>query len=127
MQIRLRTAAVAVSAFACAALFSFGWSEGGGVSLSIDKAQAYHRVYVGRHLSPYYTNEGLPWYAVRAYYAGGPWCVAGGTSGFGTAGGFWAGPYGCYSGWSDYAARNGIGCTPGSVIKGGDGILYLCQ
>ena len=32
-----------------------------------------------------------------------------------------------YTGWSDYAARYGIGCTPGTVIKGGDGIMYNCQ
>ena len=29
--------------------------------------------------------------------------------------------------WSDYAGRYGIVCTPGTVIKGGDGTLYLCQ
>jgi hypothetical protein len=45
---------------------------------------------------------------VRAYYFGGPWS------------------YG-YSGWTDYAARNGIGCVPGSLVKGGDGIMYVCQ
>jgi hypothetical protein len=56
----------------------------------------------------YYTNDGLPWYAVRAYYFGGPWS------------------YG-YSGWTDYAARNGIGCVPGSLVKGGEGIMYVCQ
>jgi hypothetical protein len=28
---------------------------------------------------------------------------------------------------SDYAGRYSIVCTPGTVIKGGDGILYLCQ
>lgn len=33
-------AALAASAFVCAAMFSFGWSEQGGVSLSVDKAQA---------------------------------------------------------------------------------------
>ena len=32
-----------------------------------------------------------------------------------------------YTGWADYAARNGIGCTPGTAIKGGDGIMYNCQ
>jgi hypothetical protein len=48
---------------------------------------------------------------LRAYYADGPW------SGLGYS----------YAGWSDYAARNGILCTPGTVIKGGNGILYLCQ
>ena len=30
-----------------------------------------------------------------------------------------------YTGWADYAARHGIGCTPGTAIKGGDGIMYL--
>jgi len=45
---------------------------------------------------------------VRAYYAGGPWT------------------YG-YSDWHDYAARNGIGCEPGTLVKGGDGIMYFCQ
>jgi hypothetical protein len=38
----------------------------------------------------------------------------------------WGATYG-YSGWSDYAARNGIGCTPGAPVKGGDGIMYVCQ
>jgi hypothetical protein len=51
---------------------------------------------------------GQPWYAVRAYYAGGPWYIGS-------------------NGWSDYAARNGIGCTPGTVFKGGDNIMYVCQ
>jgi hypothetical protein len=40
---------------------------------------------------------------------------------------FWSGSGYSYAGWSDYAARNGIGCTPGTAIKGGDGIMYLCQ
>jgi hypothetical protein len=56
----------------------------------------------------YYDVTGQPWDAVRAYYAGGPWY------------------YGS-NGWSDYAARNGIGCTPGTLIKGGDFIMYVCQ
>jgi hypothetical protein len=124
---------IATSAVAFATLFSVGWSQG-GLSLSVQSAQARARLYV----TPYYYNNpyradltGLPWYAVRAYYAGGPWCAAG-TGGFGTAGGlwggsWWAGSWGCYSGWDDYAHRNGIGCTPGSIIKGGDGINYVCQ
>ena len=39
---------LAASAFAFAALFSFGWSEQGGISLSIESAQAR----VGRPLTP---------------------------------------------------------------------------
>jgi hypothetical protein len=41
-------AVIAASAFGCAALFSFGWSEQGGVSLSIENAQARF----GRPLTP---------------------------------------------------------------------------
>ena len=58
---------------------------------------------------------GLSWYAVRAYYTDGPW--SGVVSGW---------PY-HWTGWSDYAAQNGIGCTPGTLVKGGDGIMYACQ
>ena len=47
-QMSLSKAAIATSAFACAALFSFGWSEQTGVSLSIESAQAR----VGRPLTP---------------------------------------------------------------------------
>jgi hypothetical protein len=48
-----------------------------------------------------------PHYAVAAYYGGGPW-------------------YG-YSGWTDYAARNGITCTPGTLVKLNDGLMHVCQ
>ena len=40
--------ALAASAFTCAALLSFGWSEQGGISLSIESAQAR----VGRPATP---------------------------------------------------------------------------
>ena len=84
------------------------------LSLSINKADAQARVYI---TSPYAATggyartEGVSWYAVRAYHWGGPW------SGQGYS----------YAGWDDYATRHGIGCRPGSVVKGGDGIDYLCQ
>ena len=109
---------IATSAVAFATLFSVSWSEQGDLSLSVQSAQA-RRLYV----TPYYYHyradlTGVPWDAVRAYYAGGPWC-AGNV--------WWAGRWGCYSGWADYAQRNGIGCTPGSIVKGGDGINYVCQ
>jgi len=112
-QMGLKTIIVAASAFACATLLSPGWSGQGGVSLSISKAEAQTRVYVTRYAarSVYVDAAGLPWYAVRAHYSGGPW----------------SGPGYSYSGWSDYAARAGIACTPGTAIKGGDGIMYNCQ
>ena len=109
--------AVAASAFACALSFSPTWSEHSGLSLS-SSAEARARVYIqtrGAAVNAvYYTAAGLPWYAVRAYYFGGPWS------------GVNAAPY-SWTGWDAYATTNGIGCTPGTVVKGGDGILYNCQ
>jgi hypothetical protein len=84
----------------------------GALSLT-NKAEA-RRLYVSSHYAAnavYFNSPDLPWYAVRAYYYGGPW----------------SGPYYTYAGWSDYAKRNGIGCTPGTIVKGGDGIYYNCQ
>ena len=91
-----------------------GRTEQGGWSLTTSQAEARAPPYItGGYAasSAYYTATGLSWYAVRAYYFGGPW------SGTGFS----------YAGWDDYAARNGIGCTPGTAIKGGDGIMYRCQ
>jgi len=107
--------AAAAAVFACAASLSLGWTERDGLSLSVQKAEAATRlvVYPYHHARLYRAGyiadtSGLPWYAVRAYYAGGPW-----TYGYGD--------------WTDYAARNGIACVPGSPVKGGDGIMYVCQ
>src|SRR6516165_1631259 len=47
-QMSFRTFAIATSAFACATLLSFSWSEQRGVALSVDSAQAR----VGRPLTP---------------------------------------------------------------------------
>ena len=113
MKITLRTAAIATSTFVCAASWSLGWSEQGGVSLSITKAEAQQtRVYIrsGYAARAAYA-ENPTWYAVRAHYMGGPWSGAGYS----------------YTGWADYAARHGIACIPGTAIKGGDGIMYNCQ
>jgi hypothetical protein len=124
-QVILRKLAIAASTIVFAALLTVGWS--------VENAQA-RRLYVSPyHYNPYNSyianQSGLSWYAVRAYYAGGPWCGVGGTSGYGygTAGGGWGGSWTCYSGWDDYKGRNGIGCDPGTLIKGGDGIMYVCQ
>ena len=114
MKLSLRTAAIAASAAACAALFSPTWSEQDGVSISISKADAATRVYIRTSYASnavYVNSPGLPWYAVRAYYFGGPW-VGQGYS---------------YADWADYAKRNGIACVPGTIVKGGDGIMYNCQ
>ncbi len=114
MKTTLSTLAIAASTFACALSFSPSWSERAGLSLTTSTAEAATRVYIRTGYaasSNYYTATGLPWYAVRAYYFNGPW------SGNGYS----------YTGWADYAGRNGIGCVPGTAIKGGDGIMYNCQ
>jgi len=103
MKLDMKTAAIAAATVTATLL-----------SLSTNPAEARARLYISPHYAAhavYYTAAGLPWYAVRAYYYGGPW----------------SGPGYSYNGWSDYAAQNGIGCTPGTAVKGGDGILYLCQ
>jgi hypothetical protein len=48
-QISLRTFAIATSAFACATLLSFSWSEQRGVSLGVESAQAR----IDRPLTPF--------------------------------------------------------------------------
>jgi hypothetical protein len=105
MKTNVRAFALAMSAMAVAMLFS---------PMSLSTAEARARLYVGPHYAAhavYYAGSGLPWYAVRAYYFHGPW------SGNGYS----------YNGWADYAARAGIACTPGTAVKGGDGIMYVCQ
>ena len=32
-----------------------------------------------------------------------------------------------YSGWSDYASRNGLVCQPGTLWTGPDGLQHMCQ
>jgi hypothetical protein len=64
---------------------------------------------------------------VRAYYAGGPWCGVAGGSYSTTVGLFGRQSYTCYSGWDNYKQVNGLGCDPGTVVKAGDGVNYVCQ
>jgi hypothetical protein len=51
--------------------------------------------------------ETSPFYLQRAYPADGPW-------------------YGV-NGWAGYKARYGIVCDPGSLFKGDDGLMHVCQ
>jgi hypothetical protein len=53
---------------------------------------------------PIQTND---FYLQRAYYGHAPW-------------------YG-YNGWTDYKARAGIVCDPGTTFKGSDGYMHVCQ
>ncbi|WP_315705135.1 MULTISPECIES: hypothetical protein [unclassified Bradyrhizobium] len=37
------------------------------------------------------------------------------------------GPTGYYGNWDSYATRNGLACRPGTMFKGSDGVMHLCQ
>ena len=120
-QVILRKLAIATSTIAFATLLTVGWS--------VENAHA-RRLYVTPHyfVHPYVADQsGLSWYAVRAYYAGGPWCGVAGGSYSPTTGVFGRASWTCYNGWEDYKQLSGLGCDPGTLIKGGDGIMYVCQ
>ena len=183
-QMSLRTFAIATSAFACATLLSFSWSEQRGVSLSVESAQAR----VGRPLTPvsvagvarrqnrraayWYDAAGVsgpmavnyagiaaasagtaaavgaatspgwgwggnPYNTGTGYYGGGPYgaraaYVAPATAAAAPPWSLWTayhdnGPFYGYSGWDDYKARGAIVCNPGTVSKGDDGLMHVCQ
>ena len=133
-----RKTALAASAFMCAALLSFGWSEQGGISLSIESAQAR----VGRPLTPMSVAGVARRQNRRAVYGGG-YGVGAGAVAAGTAaavaatspnwgwGGTGSGPY--YGGpvrgarGAYYGSYAGAGASP--VWTGGvsnaDHDLYI--
>src|ERR1700759_2748870 len=114
-QVVLRKLATATSIIAFAALLTVGWS--------VESAQA-RRLYVAPHYGfrPYVADQsGLPWYAVRAYYAGGPWCGVAGGSYSPTVGVFGRASYTCYSGWGDFRALHGLGWDPRTLGQRGGG------
>ncbi|MEH2611189.1 hypothetical protein [Bradyrhizobium sp. AZCC 1693] len=143
----LAKAALAVSVFTCATVLSFDWSEQKGASLSIERAQAQAG-------DPYAPTQGVARRQARRAAAGaaavGAGAVAAGTTAAYYAGG---GPYAYYGGgayagggapyasssvsqayyggpgvWSqDYAARNGIICQPGTMVRLEDGLMHRCQ
>ena len=124
-QASLGKAAIAVSVFACATMLSFDWSEQKGASLSIERAQAQ----MGDPSTP---PPGVTRRQARRTAAGaaavGAGVVAAGATAAYYGGG---GPYAYYGGpgtWSqDYAARNGIICQPGTMVRLDDGLMHRCQ
>ena len=74
-----RKMALAASAFTCAAVLSFGWSEQGGISLSIESAQAR----VGRPMTPVSVAGVARRQNRRAVYGAG--VVGAGAAAVGTA------------------------------------------
>ena len=94
----VRRTVLAASAFACAALFSFGWTEQGGISLSVESAQAR----VGRPLTPVSVAGVARRHNRRAgYYAAG--AIGAGAVVAGTAGAVAAATAPNYYGWGNNA------------------------
>lgn len=141
----LGKAALAVSVFTCATMLSFDWSEQKGVSLSIERAQPQTGDPLTDPSTPRATRRqarraaagaaavgagavAAGATAAAAYYGGGgPYAYYGGPNTYGGDGG---GAYGYYGpgAWSqDYAARNGIICQPGTMVRLDDGLMHRCQ
>ena len=126
-------AALAVSVFTCATMLSFDWSEPTGVSLSIERAQAQ----MDDPYTPGVARRQARRTAAGVAAVGAGAVAAGATAAYYGSGG---GPYAYYADggsaayyggpgvWSqDYAARNGIICQPGTMVRLDDGLMHRCQ
>jgi hypothetical protein len=126
-------AALAVSVFTCATMLSFDWSEPKGVSLSIERAQAQ----MDDPYTPGVARRQARRTAAGVAAVGAGAVAAGATAAYYGSGG---GPYAYYADggsaayyggpgvWSqDYAARNGIICQPGTMVRLDDGLMHRCQ
>jgi hypothetical protein len=125
--------ALAAAVFTCASMLSFDGNERKGVSLSIERAYAQMQEPASPSVTPRRSarraGRATAMGADAAAVAAG--AVAAGATAANYAGG---GPYvggAYYSGpgvWSqDYAARNGIICQPGTLIRLEDGLMHRCQ
>ena len=122
-QMRLSKLAIAGSTVACAALFSFSWSEQRGVSLSVESAQAR----VGRPLTPL-SGAGVArrQYRRSAYRAGAVGAGVAGAAAVGTAAAVaatspnwgWGGGWGGNWGWggSPYYTNGGTYAAGGYPV-----------
>jgi hypothetical protein len=112
-----RKTALAASAFTCAALLSFGWSEQRGLSLSVEKAEAR----VGRPLTPVSVAGVARRHNRRAYYGAG--AVGAGAVAVGTAAAIGtAGAVAATSpnwGWGGNPYQTGTGYYAGGPYYGG--------
>src|SRR6266576_403552 len=112
-----RKTALAASAFTCAALLSFGWSEQGGISLSIEIAQAR----VCRPLTPVSVAGVARRQTRRAVYGAG--VVGAGAAAVGTAAAIGtAGAVAATSpnwGWGGNPYQTGTGYYAGGPYYGG--------
>ena len=113
-----RKTVLAASAFTCAALLSFAWSEQGGISLSIESAQAR----VGRPLTPVSVAGVARRHNRRAAYGAG--VVGAGAAAVGTAAAIGtAGAVAATSpnwGWGGNPYQTGTGYYAGGPYYGGN-------
>jgi hypothetical protein len=138
----LGKAALGVFVFTCATMLSFDWSEQKGASLSIEPAQA--QMVDPSTPAPGVTRRQARRAAAGAAAVGAGVVAAGATAAYYGGSGPYAGPgsgsYAYYGGggpdvyyggpgiWSqEYAARNGIICQPGTLIRLEDGLMHRCQ
>ncbi|TWB48110.1 hypothetical protein FBZ94_11639 [Bradyrhizobium sacchari] len=155
-QMHLTKLAIASSTVACAALFSFSWSEQRGISLSVESAQAR----VGRPLTPMSVAGVARRHDRRAAYGYGAGVVGAGVAGAAAVGtaaavaatspnwGWGGGPYstgpGYYTGGDVRAANayygapaaasssgwyigpTGMACTSGTLVTGANGLPFRC-
>jgi len=137
----LGKAALGVFVFTCATMLSFDWSEQKGASLSIERAQA--QMVDPSTPAPGVTRRQARRAAAGAAAVGAGVVAAGATAAYYGGSGPYAGPgsdsyaygggspdvyYGGPGIWSqDYAARNGIICQPGTLIRLEDGLMHRCQ
>ena len=108
-----RKTALAASAFTCAALLSFGWSEQGGISLSIESAQAR----VGRPLTPV-SGAGVARRHHRRAVVGAGAAAVGTAAAIGTAGAVAATSPNW--GWGGNPYQTGTGYYAGGPYYGGN-------
>ncbi len=141
-QANLTNAAIAIATFACAALFSFGWSGQRGLSLSVENAEAR----VGRPLTPV-SVAGVARRQNRraAYgYGGGVVGTGVGVAAVGTAAavaatqpwgwgngpsvgtGYYGGPLSARAAYQDSYA-SGPYCTLGALYVASDGLVQMCR
>ena len=107
-----RKTALAASAFTCAALLSFAWPEQGGISLSIESAQAR----VGHPLTPMSGAGVARRHNRRAVYGAG--VVGAGAAAVGTAAAIAA--TSPYWGWGGNPYQTGTGHYAGGPYYGGN-------
>ncbi len=116
-QMSLTTVVIGASTFACAALLSFGWSEHGSVSLSVESAQAR----VGRPLTPMSVAGVARRQTRRAVYGAG--AIGAGAAAVGTAAAIGtAGAVAATSpnwGWGGNPYQTGTGYYAGGPYYGG--------